>query len=123
MMKITMFRVELPDGTGPYFAEIDEDLSLAEELWHMRYNHSDDAHANPGNDPMLNYIANDEVCGFSTLAELETWFAGYEDALTEAGFSIVAYTVPYVSCRFGMNQTLFLKKDAEWSRTMPLLDV
>lgn len=122
MLNITMFRVEQPDGSGPYFADIDEDLPLAESLYHMRYNHTDADHLSPSRDPMLKYIADDEVCGFTTLGGLDNWFAGYEDALAEAGFSIVAYIVPYTSCRFGKDQGVFIRKHAEWSRTIPILD-
>lgn len=123
MLKITMFRVETPDGEGPYMSALFDGAPYAADILHMRRNHTDEAHHCPYDDPKLNYtIAKDEVCGFATLAALEEWFAGYEDPLYEYGYSIVAYTVPYTSCRFGTNQDVFLKKDAEWSRTMSLLD-
>lgn len=69
---------------------------------------------------MLEQIYPDENCGFPTLCALEEWFAGYEDPLADLGYSIVNYTLPLQSVRYGSKQALFLKKDAVAVRTLSM---
>lgn len=115
-MKVSMFRVEKADGAGPYVEEEDHPM-----LKHMYAVHGDADHPEPWDDPLLEIIYPDEVCGFPTLCAVEEWFAGYEDPLAECGYSIVAYTVPIHSVRYGKQQSVFLKKDAVAVRRMPMI--
>jgi hypothetical protein len=122
-MKVSMFRVEKPCGTGPYMAKEDHPLLRDMYLWH-----GDENHPEPKDDPILNKftedgtgITPDEVCGFPTLGALETWFAGFEDPLHECGYEIVVYSVPLTSVRYGLNQSVFLTRDAEPDRTLSLI--
>lgn len=110
-----MFRVEKPCGAGPYVGT-DDDPRLS----HMYAVHGDEDHPEPWDDPMLEQIYPDENCGFPTLCVLEDWFAGYEDLLDECGYSIVVYSVPLQSVRYGSKQAVFLKADAHPVRTMSM---
>lgn len=111
-----MFRVESADGAGPYVQNED-----SPELAHMFAVHGDADHLDPFDDPRLDGIYPDEVCGFPTLCALEEWFSGYEDVLADAGYQIAVYTVPFISVRYGTKQGVFVRKDAVAVRTMPLL--
>lgn len=124
MMKITMFRVEDQYGNGPY-ALADGTFRSGEGtgLKMMYVSHGDESHPTPYEDDKLCGIADDEICGFATLAALEEWFSGWEDTLEDAGYHISAYTVPYTSCRFGTEQDVFLRKDAELSRVMTMQEI
>lgn len=102
-----MFRVEAPNGAGPYAGNEDN-----KELAHMFAVHGDADHPDPFDDELLDGIYPDEVCGFPTLCALENWFAGYDDPLHEAGYKIAVYTVPFHSVRYGAKQAVFLKRDA-----------
>lgn len=82
--------------------------------------HGDEDHPDPEDDPMLAGIYPDESCGFATLCDLESWFAGYEDALAEEGYGIAVYTVPLQSVRYGSNQALFLRGDLQPVRTLSM---
>ena len=116
-MKVSIFRVEKPCGTGPY-VEAEHHPMLS----HMYAVHGDADHPEPWDDPVLDpqEIYPEEQCGFATLPALEEWFAGYEDPLDELGYRIVSYTLPLQSVRFGLKQALFLRKDAVQGRTMPI---
>lgn len=114
-MKVSVFRVEKPNGDGPYAD--DADRSLYE---HMNAVHGDAAHPDPEDDPMLEGINPDEHCGFATLCDLEEWFAGYEDILDGCGYGISIYSMPLALVRYGHNQALFVRGDAVPVRTMPM---
>lgn len=115
-MKVSVFRVEQPNGgAGPYAATADSKV-----LQHMNAVHSGDDHPDPADDPMLDGIYPDEYCGFATLCDLETWFAGYEDTLADAGYIIAVYTMPLQSVRYGAGQVVFLRADAVPVRCLPM---
>lgn len=114
-MKVSVFRVEKPNGDGPYADDADSDLYA-----HMNAVHGDADHPDPEDDPMLGQIYPDEHCGFATLCDLESWFSGYDDVLADAGYSISVYTMPFTSVRYGSNQALFLRADAVPVRTMSM---
>lgn len=99
-----MFRVEAPNGAGPY-AGNEDDAALA----HMFAVHGDADHPDPFDDPMLDGIYPDEVCGFPTLCALETWFAGYEDPLAAAGYYVAVYSVELQAVRYGFKQGVFVR--------------
>jgi hypothetical protein len=111
-----MFRVEDKYGAGPYVGEEDNPL-----LAHMFAVHGDADHPQPWDDPMLEDIYPDEVCGFPTLCALEEWFAGYEDVLAELGYGIVVYSTPLNTVRYGKKQAVFVKGEATAVRTMPMV--
>jgi hypothetical protein len=113
-MKVSVFRIEKPNGDGPYN---DADSRITE---HMNAVHGDADHPDPSEDPMLDGINPDESCGFATLCDLEEWFSGYGDILADAGYGIAVYTMPLQSVRYGRNQCLFLKEDAVPVRTLPI---
>ncbi len=114
-MKVSMFRVEAADGAGPYAGNEDN-----EELAHMFAVHGDADHPDPFDDPLLDGIYPDEVCGFPTLCALEEWFTGYDDPLAEAGYKIALYTVELQSVRYGKKQAVFVKGDRQPVRIMPM---
>ena len=114
-MKVSVFRVEKPNGDGPY-----ADLAQKMLCEHMNAVHGDADHPDPEEDPMLDGIMPDEHCGFATLCDLEAWFAGYEDILDDCGYGIAVYTVPLALVRYGHNQALFVRGDAVPVRTMPM---
>lgn len=115
-MKVSVFRIEKPNGDGPYADDADSKI-----IEHMNAVHGDDEHPDPSEDPLLDGINPDESCGFATLCDLEEWFAGYGDALDAAGYSIVCYSTRREFVRWGKNQCVFLKDHAVPSRTMPIL--
>lgn len=110
-----MFRVEAADGAGPYVANEENP-----ELAHMFAVHGDADHLDPFDDPLLDGIYPDEVCGFPTLCALEEWFSGYADTLHEAGYKIAVYTVELQSVRYGLKQGVFVKGDRHPIRIMPM---
>jgi len=103
-MKVSMFRVESADGKGPYADNEDN-----EELAHMFAVHGDAEHSDPFDDPMLEGIYPDEVCGFPTICALEDWFAGYEDLLAALGYQIAVYSVELQQVRYGHKQAVFVR--------------
>lgn len=113
-MKVSVFRVEKPNGDGPY---ADDNRTLCEQ---MNAVHGDADHPDPEDDPMLSGINPDEHCGFALLCQLEEWFSGYEDILTECGYGISVYTMPLQSVRYGHNQAVFVRGDAVPVRTMTM---
>jgi hypothetical protein len=115
-MKVSIFRVEKPNGDGPYADDADKTL-----YEHMNAVHGDAEHPDPADDPMLEGINPDESCGFATWCDLEAWFSGYEDVLAECGYGVTVYTVKREYVRFGHNQALFLKDHAVISRTFPII--
>jgi hypothetical protein len=115
-MRVSIMRVEKPNGEGPYMDSSDNKM-----LVHMNAVHGDEDHPDPDDDPMLAGIYPDEHCGFATLCDLEAWFSGYEDVLAEEGYGIAVYTVPLQSVRYGGKQALFLRGDLEPVRTLPIL--
>lgn len=116
-MKVSIFRVEKPCGTGPYMDEEGHPL-----LKHMNAVHGDADHPDPFDDELLDGIYPDESCCFATLDAVEDWFAGYEDALDECGYGIVVYSVPLRSVRYGRSrgQAVFVRADAVQVRTIPM---
>jgi len=114
-MKVSMFRVEKPCGTGPYVENEDNP-----DLAHMFARHGDAEHLDPFDDPMLDGIYPDEVCGFATLCALEDWFAGYEDVLADAGYSIVVYSVELQQVWYGLKQAVFVRRWAAPVRTIAM---
>lgn len=114
-MKVSVFRVEKPNGDGPYADDADKNL-----YDHMNAVHGDADHPDPEDDPMLGGINPEEHCGFATLCDLEAWFAGYEDILHECGYGISVYTLPLALVRWGNNQALFVRGDAVPVRTMTM---
>ena len=111
-MKVSMFRVEKPCGSGPY-AGNEDDAALA----HMFAVHGDADHPDPFDDMMLDGIYPDEVCGFPTLCAVEDWFSGYEDPLAELGYRIAVYSVELQKVRYGSKQAVFLRGTAAPVRT------
>jgi len=110
-----MFRVETPNGAGPYAGNEDNP-----ELAHMFAVHGDADHLDPFDDPMLDGIYPDEVCGFPTLCSLEDWFTGYEDQLADAGYRIAVYSVELQTVRYGVRQGVFVRGDRSPVRTMSM---
>jgi hypothetical protein len=114
-MKVSIFRVEDADGAGPY-----NGTSWSDELMDMIDEHVAESHPSPHTDPMLNGIYPDEVCGFATIDAAEEWFAGYADALADAGFHLSVYTVPLADVRYGKEQALFRRGTLYPIRTMSI---
>jgi hypothetical protein len=114
-MKVSVFRIEKPNGDGPY---ADADNAV---LKHMNAVHGDADHPDPSDDVLLEGINPDESCGFATMCDLEAWFSGYEDVLESAGYNISVYTVRREYVRYGKSQCLFLRDHAVLSRTFPVL--
>lgn len=111
-----MFRVESPSGVGPY-VENEDDPALA----HMFAVHGDADHPDPFDDPMLDGVYPDEVCGFPTLCALEEWFAGYDDPLADLGYKIAVYTVDLQQVRYGYKQAVFVRTAGTYPiRVMPM---
>lgn len=115
-MKVSVFRVEKPNGAGPYGDMVHPVLA------HMNAAHGDADHPDPTDDAVLEGIYPDEHCGFATVCDLDSWFEGYEDALAECGYSIAVYTVPIHAVRYGTKQCVFLRGDAVPKRTFPIAD-
>lgn len=106
-MKVSIFRVEKPrGGAGPY------DSQYWDELGDMFDAHrANTGHDTPANDPLLRRIAEDEHCGFATMADMDVWFDGYHDDLHKLGFIVAKYVVPAHIVRYGVNQAVFRRGD------------
>jgi len=77
-----VFRVQDPDGYGPY-----NGMSW-EGRGEMSSSHCDDSHKSPNADPLLNGIGYIEKCGCDSPEALLRWFDGYWEQLGEAGFVV-----------------------------------
>lgn len=114
-MKVSVFRIEDTDGGGPY-----NGTKWSDELLDMIGEHTNETHPSPQSDPMLKDIYPHEVCGFATIDAAEEWFAGYADALSEAGFHLSVYTVPIGDVRYGKEQCVFRRGENYPIRTMSI---
>lgn len=104
-MKVSVLRVELRGGYGPYGCEFQEKLEA------MFDDHRQGDHPGPQLDPQLGGIQPEEHCGFATLEALDAWFDGYHEALEELGFMIARYSVPLALVRYGQQQVVFHRGD------------
>lgn len=105
-MKVSIYRVEeRRGGAGPY------NKSNAVTLGAMFAEHGSGTHLSPQQDELLLGIGADEHCGFATLEQLDEWFAGYHDALSELGFVVAHYVMPLNVVRYGKTQALFVRGD------------
>lgn len=104
-MKVSIYRVEQPNGAGPYSQE------YMDSLEDMFDEHEGGIHVSPKQDRLLGWIDPGEYCCFATLAQLKEWFEGYEHDLTELGFKVARYSVPLPLVRYGRTQAVFTRGD------------
>lgn len=90
-------------------------------LQDMRWEHSDDAHPSPSWDRRLGGIGDHERCGFDSLDALYTWFDGWCERLTLAGFLLWVYEAPPEAVRVGEHgQAVFNPSEARELSSEPL---
>lgn len=122
MDTVTVYRVEQPDGTGPYFDRYG-DYHWGDRLDLMRSDHSDDAHPSPRHDPMLGRIEIYEKSCFESLEQLTEWFKGWMVRLAEEGYVVSEYAVRQGLVRYGERQAVVYAKKAKYVRSLSLLDL
>lgn len=77
---------------------------------HMGDAHCDGIdHPPPSYDPPCHYIRDEEICGFTSMADLRKWFWGYLTELKRCGFKIVTYDVPAQNVTILEHQVVFTK--------------
>ena len=121
MSTVTVYRVEQPDGSGPYFYP-DGDYRWFDSLERMREDHSDTDHPTPSRDG-LPVIESHQRSGFVSLVDLKNWFRGWEPSLAAEDYSITLYDVPEKYIGRGGKQAIFHYKKAKYVRSLSLLDI
>jgi hypothetical protein len=108
-----VYRVECPDGKGPYNQPGNWSFSLG-------CAHTGGSHPSPFVDPLLGYSydeiglpSKDWVCGFASMKDLYGWFGGYlRGAMRRLDARIVMYDVKAGDVRIGKHQVVFNKDRA-----------
>ncbi len=115
-----VFRVETPEGRGPYNCaghEVTvEEQDLATEI---AWAHSDWDHPPPNRDG-IGWIRDEEVCGFTARHKAREWFAEWADVLDEQGFVLSVYRVAADRIRAGFRQAVFEIDAATHVKSIPL---
>jgi hypothetical protein len=107
-----IYRVEGPDGIGPYQTLKPDWSSREPELIDLAdavaREHSDcPDHPSPCFDGIGHLRDEHEICGFSSPDDLKTWFAGWLRKLHRAGYVVAVYDVPDHGVRHGGHQVVF----------------
>jgi len=101
-----------PFPCGPYAAGQRFERGVPDDLLTMWWDHNDDWHNSPKQDPTLG-IEKHEVCGFSSLEALSAWFADHLPMLDRLGFRLWQYDVPSDRARVGEHgQVVFCARSA-----------
>jgi hypothetical protein len=101
----TAYRVELPNGDGPY--TIKDPDNLYQTARQMAAVHTDNRHPSPsqsfGGWARFNGVDQRDVFGFANMQSLFGWFGGWLPRLIREGYKIVKYdNVPIThSCEDG----------------------
>ncbi len=105
-----VFRVETLDGNGPYQRSrlTIEQRNKLEDMYNDHCNEF--FHPAPWSDRYLLTIAENEYCGFISIAQLRKWFAGWLDILAELEFVVTVYDVPEDAVRSSNHQALIRNK-------------
>lgn len=109
----TVYRLEGPDGTGPYNDSTPHSRIIGNE-------HGVQTHPGPyqdfGRHPHM-----DEYFGCETLTQLMIWFGEYFTNLLAEGFRVVKYDVPDGQVMIGLSgmQVMFSRGDTI-SETVPI---
>ena len=122
MDTVTVYRVEQPDGSGPYFDRYGA-YRWDDRLERMRSDHSDEAHPSPRQDPMLETIDIYEQSCFESLEQLTKWFKGWMVRLAEEGYAVSEYSVQQGLVRYGEHQAVVYAKKARYVRSLSLLNI
>lgn len=107
--------------SGPYVSS-GLPRGVSEEIGEIRWDHNDRNHPGPYDDPELRWIGGNEVCGFDSLAALNSWFEPHWRAkLKDNGFQVYVYEVDEDWARVGsLGQTVFNPNEATLVETAPL---
>lgn len=81
----TVYRVELPDGSGPYVGL--HHINMFHPIMSTHIVGTCEKHSPPKE------IADEQVCGFESMEQLNNWFEGCLDWLFSRGYVISEYQV------------------------------
>ena len=125
-MKVRVWRVEGPDGFGPYGMDGPHDKSIVERAMLASGEASTGVEAWKGDDHrpgMWNdnireikvYSTLDWYCGFKSLAQYRRWFnnKATRKELVKHGATLVRYEVDVEFVRYGGHQVCFVKSEAQ----------
>lgn len=122
MATLTIYRVELPNGDGPYKLDTVSTWVSPGTWLYTRHLYSSRC-PGPEADARLRYArwsgdswedGEFRVFGFPSLPLLRRWFTPTaRRKLTEAGFVVSIYSVPARSVTLGVAQVVFDRRDAE----------
>lgn len=103
-----VYRVEGPDGKGPYNGKCHSyEAEVLRSWFFMRAN---EAHTpSPYADPLLDGcpITSSDLFGFAKMTDLFRWFGGFVSPFLKTGYSIAIYDVPDHSVKIGAAQVIF----------------
>lgn len=127
---VSVFRVEDVFGHGPYRDQDGERYELACRM--VSRHMLTDAHPTIFEDDKLRrarinatnkgkFSLDGYVCGFSSLSQLSSWFAGFGEDLSEHEYVIAEYVTPADSVLDGDKQIMFDKSRAvlAWTTNNP----
>jgi hypothetical protein len=105
-----VYRVEGPDGIGPY-QRMGLGVFRDAELVDLSDDISDDhswcpKHPSPVDDG-IGDMADQEICGFIRPEDLKNWFSGWLQRLDKAGYVVAIYDVSDHDVRVGRHQVVF----------------
>lgn len=100
METTTVYRIENSAGYGPYSSDWpgQQDLHRAHE--------GCVSHPGPRAEG-ISMLGEAKYFGFTSLADLDTWFDGFTHRLLEAGYNIVSYVVESSGVFHGEHQVAF----------------
>lgn len=133
MSTVTVLRIELDNGEGPYQHEVESAYGWnvwEGTWWPPDYRH----HPTPANDGIEGYGRyslseydkpqwwEEWQCGFATREQLHDWFAGIEESLDAHGFHLSIYEVPEEDVKLGDRQVIFHKRGRQPVRTLSVTE-
>lgn len=108
---MVVYRVEMPDGLGPYWSKTVPGLGQK-----LAYRHVDiERHPDPYRDFTPDQYTRDLIFGFSSMKQLFSWFGGFVSVILKNGGKIVKYNVnkKYVVTGKSGRQLAFSKNKAK----------
>ena|ERR1700744_1517539 len=113
-----VYRLEGPDGKGPYNGGYHGETEFEDELYALKsklfWNCDIVTHPNPWNDSLLqdHVIQTHDLFGFEKMTHLYRWFGGFVGPFLKYGYHIAVYEVPKRSVKIGARQVAFNAKQA-----------
>jgi len=106
---MVVYRVEMPDGCGPYYSPLNP------RRMSMGIKHFDSSHPTPADDFGWVKYNRQYYFGFDSMQSLYSWFGGWLKSILDHGGKILKYKVDEYNVQIGDSglQLIFLKDQAQ----------